>query len=93
MIDTLCKAIDTYGEEMQMVVAIEELSELQKELCKLLRGYDSAVISAAEEMADVEIMLEQVRIMLTRKDASFQEAVNGYKEAKLARLRRKLEGG
>lgn len=34
----LLKAINNYGKQMQIIVAIEELSELQKELCKLLRG-------------------------------------------------------
>ncbi len=32
------KAIVYYGKESQSIVAIEELSELQKELCKMLRG-------------------------------------------------------
>ena len=30
-------AIDTFGRSLQTIVAIEELSELQKELCKVLR--------------------------------------------------------
>jgi NTP pyrophosphatase (non-canonical NTP hydrolase) len=54
------KVVDTYGEQ-QIVIAIEELSELQKELCKALRNnsnYDNIV----EEIADVEIMIEQMKI-------------------------------
>ena len=49
-----------YGDK-QIIIAIEELSELQKELCKFLRGksnYDNMV----EEIADVEIMIEQMKI-------------------------------
>ena len=46
-------------DEKQFIVAIEELSELQKELCKLLRnkGKKENII---EEVADVKIMLEQI---------------------------------
>ena len=32
--DIFRSAIDTYGEVMQITVAFEEMSELQKELCK-----------------------------------------------------------
>lgn len=46
-------------DEKQFIVAIEELSELQKELCKFLRnkGKKENII---EEVADVKIMLEQI---------------------------------
>ena len=36
--DLYREAIDRYGADAQCVVAVEELSELQKELCKHLRG-------------------------------------------------------
>lgn len=52
------KLFDEYG-KMQVIVAIEELSELQKELCKCLRNKDST-INLLEEIADVKIMLEQI---------------------------------
>lgn len=56
------KAIETFGTTNQTIVAIEELSELQKELTKTLRGemnFDHVV----EEIADVEIMLDQLKMM------------------------------
>lgn len=31
-------AISKYGENLQVIVAVEEMSELIKALCKLLRG-------------------------------------------------------
>lgn len=62
MIDVLKKAIEVYGENMQKVVAIEECSELIKEFCKRLRGQDNK-LHIAEEIADVEIMLEQLKII------------------------------
>lgn len=55
-------ALSFYGCEIQQVIAIEELSELQKELCKSLRvGADRPHIS--EEIADVQIMLEQMMML------------------------------
>ena len=50
--------IKKYGKQ-QIIVAIEELSELQKELCKHLRDQtnEKAII---EEICDVQIMLEQI---------------------------------
>jgi len=32
------EALKQYGQWMQMIVALEELSEIQKEICKELRG-------------------------------------------------------
>lgn len=57
----LQRALDTYGSALQIVVMMEEMSELQKELCKYLRGKYSPS-SIAEEIADVEIMLEQMKM-------------------------------
>lgn len=58
----LTEAINTYGKETQIVVAIEELSELIKELTKNIRGRDN-VKSISEEMADVYIMLYQLKLI------------------------------
>ena len=55
-------AIKTYGEENQQIVAIEELAELQKEITKSLRGEHNKN-NIIEEMADVEIMLKQLRLI------------------------------
>ena len=52
-------ALDTWGENAQLDVAIEEMSELIKEIIKFKRGIgDNAHMS--EEIADVTIMLEQI---------------------------------
>ena len=60
--EVLEAALSAYGSEIQRVVAIEELSELQKELCKSLRGQTDTQ-HIAEEIADVQIMLEQMMIL------------------------------
>ena len=51
--------IDKCGIYNQIIKAVEEMAELSKELINLiLKNDDSGV---AEEMADVEIMLEQLK--------------------------------
>lgn len=50
---------DNYGVDSQVLIAIEEMSELQKELCKYKRNQNN-IPSIAEEIADVRIMLEQI---------------------------------
>lgn len=79
-------AIEKYGKEAQTVVAIEELSELQKELCKKLRVENRSNEGIVEELADVEIMLEQVRKMYNVKEIDVQK----IKRYKLARLEWRL---
>ena len=51
-------AVNVYGKTSQCTVCMEEMAELTKELSKNLRGQDNAA-HIAEEIADVEIMLEQ----------------------------------
>lgn len=62
-----------YG-EAQVVVAIEELSELQKELCKSLRGKENKN-AILEEMADVYIMLDQMKIWFMLDDAEIEQKI------------------
>lgn len=60
----LKKAINTYGSDIQRLIAIEELSELQKAIIKQIRKpCEENVANIAEEIADVYIMLKQVDIM------------------------------
>ena len=55
-----CKSIaNHYGREHQVLIAIEEMSELTKELCKYFRRFDRKK-EIIEEVADVQIMLEQL---------------------------------
>jgi len=52
-------AIRQYGNYTQFLVAIEEMSELQKELCKEMRGLAN-IEHISEEMADTIIMIYQL---------------------------------
>ena len=83
--DVCGMAIDTFGEQSQVIVAVEELSELQKDLCKLLRG-QYHIYDMSEEIADVEIMILQMKRMLNNWDA-----VDVMKQKKLARLAERIK--
>ena len=69
----LDRAITTYGAPAQMDMAVEEMAELTKALCKIKRAQAGCEVTAAignviEEMADVQIMLDQLRIIFHRLD-------------------------
>ena len=74
-------AIEEYGMDNQVIVTIEELSELQKELTKILRD-EGSISRLIEEIADVEIMLSQVKEMFALKDEDLEK----MKVKKTARL-------
>ena len=61
------QAIRTYGEQPQVDMAIEEMSELTKALLKHRRNEDMSVNrrlnNILEEIADVQIMLDQMRLL------------------------------
>lgn len=80
------RAIAKWGEDAQMKMVLEEMSELQKEICKLWRGKDNKD-AIADEVADVEIMLGQLKVML-----DIGRDVEEHKRTKLLRLQQRLEG-
>lgn len=92
-------AINTYGLEKQMIKTVEELAELEQALCKAiirLTDYDplasfqkdlESVNNIFEEIADVEIMLEQLKMMYN----CFDE-VSEWKDKKIVRLQKRLGG-
>ena len=84
----LWDAVRTWGRDAQMLMMVEEMSELTKEICKFYRTTDDKSASAVagnirEEMADVQIMLDQMKIMFGR--------VEPMMRAKLDRLEKRLE--
>ena len=78
------KAIARNGVLLQLIVALEELSEAQKEICKYLREEGSEE-HIAEEIADATIMLEQLRIIFDVNDR-----VCDYMDAKVKRLAQRV---
>ena len=84
--DEICRAaLEAFGAEAQMAMAVEEMSELTKELCKYRRGRNN-VEAIAEEIADVEIMLCQMKMLF---DCAGQ--VETFRRYKLERLARRVE--
>jgi len=79
-------AIAKWGNQAQVMMVFEEMSELQKELCKNWRGKDN-IEQIADEVADVEIMLDQLKMIYEIKDK-----VRERRGFKVMRLRARLEG-
>ena len=86
-VQTYINAFIHFGEEMQLVVALEELSEVQKEICKVMRG-ESDLDHLAEEIADATIMLEQIRLIFNLNDLVCEKM-----DEKIKRLDDKLKDG
>ena len=84
--DVLDIVIKRYGTRMQTVVAIEEMAELQKELCKALRGEDRKK-EITEEIADVDIMIEQLQRMYGITPREVDDVVT----QKMLRLEKRLD--
>lgn len=84
------KAIETWGEDMQVLMLIEEMSELTKALIKYFRNPSTENFhQIAEETADVEITLAQLDIIF--KKQHFNEFVMDFKDAKLQRLEQRIK--
>ena len=82
--EILLSALTKWGAGMQTVMVFEEMAELQKELCKSLRGQDNRGC-IAEEIADVRIMLDQMVILY-----DCAEDVDTWRKVKLGRLEKRL---
>lgn len=88
------KAISTYGEDGQIDMVIEEMAELTQALLKIRRyrkehegDFTTKLLDhVSEEMADVEIVLEQARMILQNEDL-----IDWYKKNKLKRLEERLK--
>lgn len=92
------KAVNTYGLQNQMIKTVEELAELSQAMCKSIVRLNSSensftlsedlksVDNLFEEMADVEIMLAQCKMMF-----HCEKEVQEWKDKKIARLKSRLE--
>lgn len=87
-IKTMRRAIALFGKHDQTLKAIEELSELIKELSMLLsKSVQHDIAQVAEECADVLIMAKQVALMIDGTGT----AVDLYIDKKLSRLEKTLD--
>lgn len=81
-------ALTKWGEGAQIEQMKEEAAELIVALQKLRRHGDMTqkIAAVVDELADVEIMLEEMKLIFPRED------IEARKKFKLARLRRRLDG-
>ena len=77
MQDKLCEIINHNGIDKQIVVWIEEMSELTKELCKYQRQKPN-MFNIKEEITDVQICLDQMKLAF-KYDAQSQKQGYDYK--------------
>ena len=84
--DVYGRAVTYYGESSRLLLTIEEMSELTKELVKRARVRDN-LPAISEEMADVEIMLEQLKILFGNR-----AEIDSWKAKKLQRLVERMDG-
>lgn len=77
--------IDHYGHESQKMMLLEEMAELQKEICKEFRG-ELNKDAITEEVADVLIMLEQVQMMYDISDIRLLEITSEKLVRQLRRI-------
>ena len=78
-------ALDTYGLTGQLLKALEELTEVQLEIYRILEGRPD-VHHLAEEVADATIMLEQIRLLF-----DINEEVCKTMDAKVIRLKHLID--
>ena len=82
------RAITLFGSEKQILVAVEELAELQKELLKNINRGKNNRDRVIDEIADVMIMVEQLYIIYGIK----HHEIDDHVETKLERLRLMIGG-
>lgn len=82
----ILQAIAEHGVDAQTDMMIEEMSELTKALCKYRRKESGETLdNIIEEMADVQIMLDQM-LEIYDRDGKFEK----YRDTKLIRLAARL---
>ncbi len=86
-INIMLDALDYYGNNPQVDMALEEMSELTKELLKNRRGKENRSL-IANEMADVYIMLEQLKFIFGIDETELKVNV----ESKILRLKNRIGG-
>lgn len=81
----MAEIISYYGHESQKMMLLEEMSELQKEICKDMR-YDPDLEAITEEVADVLIMLEQIQMMYHISETKLHKITNEKLHRQLRRI-------
>lgn len=85
--EVLNQMLEKCGKEHILAICIEELSELQKELTKTLRGNPSE-IGVMEELVDVSVCIDYISIIF---DLDYS-ALKNVESIKFERMKKFLEG-
>lgn len=73
----------------KLIIPIEEMSELTQELSKILRGKsqaDSTNYGLLEELADVQIIIDSLKLVFDISDDELQYAIDVKMARNLARI-------
>lgn len=93
----LARANATLGEDNQVDHLIEEMAELTKALMKARRyGHDYRTHPVIEEVADVLICIETLKIILQKdlmKEGGVKALLSEEIDRKMTRLMKRLEAG
>lgn len=81
----MASIINCYGHEPQKMMLLEEMAELQKEICKDMRGKPNQN-AITEEVADVLIMLEQIQMMYHISETKLHKITNEKLHRQLRRI-------
>lgn len=81
----MASIINYYGHEPQKMMLLEEMAELQKEICKDMRGKPNQN-AITEEVADVLIMLEQIQMMYHISETKLHKITNEKLHRQLRRI-------
>jgi len=82
------ECVDLWGEVSQILMAVEELNELSVELLHALRANKPFDIDRiTEEIADVDLMIDQLKFIFSISDEDLHKA----REKKIQRLKEIIE--
>lgn len=92
MREQIHKIADYYGKDAQAVQCVEELNELAAAILKYQKNRFSAEFdNVIEEMADAEIMLEQMKYLYGIGNEILDEVKRQKIDRQLLRIQRKKE--
>ena len=86
-IKILKMATEKWGKNTQILMALEEMAELSKELLKNMNRNSDNKNNITEEMADVYILLEQLKTIY----GILEDDINNIVEEKINKLEIKLK--
>jgi len=80
-------ANEKLGKEFQVMLALEEMTELSKELIKNINRKENNNQEIIEEIVDVYIMLEQLKIVYNISEQEFMKVM----DIKLGRVKKRID--